>query len=540
MCRKQGGSVAIAPRNHGQIPTMLSLPLRTRLILSYLLVLMLGIGALVFWVGLRLQQAIIEEKEHELETEAFLIGLSLADQVKELDEDEGERDIALQRLRVFGDLVAQEHQRTVVIYNTAGRPLLTPETRISSLPSEVVSALSGKEQHAVRPNSTTGEPFLYVAVPLFREERLVGAVELGEPYALTRDEIDRVWTLLALSAGALILLGGGVAVWLARSITAPIQVLTQTATAIARGDLGRRTHLRTRDEIGQLARAFDHTADQLTLLLEQQRHFVADASHELRTPLTAIGLRAEALLSGAFEDPSVSHRYLSEIVSEAERMKQIIEDLLALSRFEAGLDQPQLMVVTVDELLKRALTSVAPLAEKAQVQIVTPPPPAGILVRVDVAQIQRALVNLLTNALKHSPPGGVITLAVQSPARPAQGSLHIWVHDAGPGIPPEHLPHLFKRFYRVDSARDRASGGTGLGLAITKAIVEAHGGRIWAESTPGAGATFHIVLPAEVEPSRHQNRSYKKEAEGVWRPARPRAKPPYLRIIEQIRVRREV
>lgn len=490
---------------------MSKLRLRTRLLLSYLLVLVLGFGVLTAWIGVRLQNATIEQREHELETEAFVLGLSLSEDVKDVAEDARESEAleeneqeqeyssaAWRRLSVFRDMVAQEYERTVNIYDPTGRPLLGSTFTGEQLPSEVAIALSGTEAHAIRTNPAVGSQFLFVAVPIFHEQQLVGAVQLGEPYDFVQSEVTRTWLVLLLSAGTLSVIGAGVAVWLARSIASPLQVLTRTAEAIAKGDLSRRTEIRGEDEIGRLAGAFDRMADQLTVLLEQQRQFVADASHELRTPLTAIGLRAEALLNGAREDEAVSERYLGEILDETGRMKHIIEDLLTLSRVEAGLDQLQQEEVLLDDLLDRAIAGVRPMAEEKDIHIERTEFPDQILIRVDDVRLRRALVNLLSNAVKYTPAGGSVTLGARYPAPDYTGDLHIWVHDTGPGVPDEDLPHLFERFYRVDKARDRAAGGTGLGLAIVKAIVEAHEGRIWAESRPDAGATFHIVLPNNV------------------------------------------
>lgn len=489
---------------------MLNVSLRTRLILSYLLVLALGLGAFTVWVGVRMQNSIVEQREHELETEAFLIGLSIAEDVTELgdeagDEAEagesGEDDVGpadstvRHRLQVFRDLAEQEGQRVIAIYGPSGRPLIASDATPTRLPREVAVALAGTEHHDIRYNPAADARYLFVAVPVYHEQRLVGAVQLGEPYERIRSEIARTWSLLFLSAGALVLIGVGVAVWLARSIVAPVRVLTDTAEEIAEGNLSRRTELETGDELGRLAGAFDCMADRLTALLEQQRQFVADASHELRTPLTAIGLRAEALRDGAREDETVAERYLHEIETEVQRMKHVIEDLLALSRFEAGLDRPQPEDVLLQKIVDRALSGIRPMAEEKGVQLKQELLPTELPIHVDAAKMERALVNLLSNAVKYSPAGGTVTVGAQYPAPEAPEALHLWVRDTGPGVPAEHLPHLFERFYRVDTARDRAAGGTGLGLAIVKAIVEAHDGRVWAKSTVGQGTTFHVLLP---------------------------------------------
>lgn len=490
---------------------MSNLRLRTRLLISYLLVLGLGLGALTAWIGIRLQNATVEQREHELETEAFLLGLSLSEDVKDVAEDASESEAyeqseheaehtsaAQRRLSVFRDIAAQEYERTVNIYDPAGRPLLGSTFTGEQLPSEVAIALTGNEAHAIRDNPATQSRFLFVAVPIFNEQQLVGAVQLGEPFTFVQEEITRTWIVLLLSAGTLSVIGAGVAVWLARSIASPLQVLTRTAEAIAEGNLSRRTEIRGTDEIGRLAGAFDRMADQLTILLEQQRQFVADASHELRTPLTAIGLRAEALLNGARDDDDVADRYLGEILSETGRMKHIIENLLTLSRVEAGLDQLQQEDVALDDIVHRAVAGIRPIAEEQEVHIEQDIAPAGVIVYADDVRLQRALVNLLSNAVKYAPAGGTVILGARYPDADHAGALHLWVHDTGSGIPQEDLPHLFERFYRVDKARDRAAGGTGLGLAIVKAIVEAHHGHVWAESALGEGTTFHIVLPGSV------------------------------------------
>ncbi len=223
-----------------------------------------------------------------------------------------------------------------------------------------------------------------------------------------------------------------------------------------------------------------------------RRHFVANVSHELRTPITAIQGFVETLREGAVEDPQRARRFLDILANQAERLGKIIEDLLALSRIERESDQEQIDLVSTsiaDVLHAAARDCEAAAAERdVTVRIECP---EEMTARVNPHLLEQAVANLLDNAIKHSEQGA----AVDVRARAEGGRLSIGVQDRGCGIPPEHLPRIFERFYCVDKARSRKLGGTGLGLAIVKHIAQAHGGRVSVESRPGAGSTFTVELP---------------------------------------------
>jgi two-component system, OmpR family, phosphate regulon sensor histidine kinase PhoR len=234
-----------------------------------------------------------------------------------------------------------------------------------------------------------------------------------------------------------------------------------------------------------------HDLTRLRQLEEIRREFVADVSHELRTPLSLIKGYAETLRTGAAEDPEVAAKFLRKIEHHTDRLNNLIEDLLTISRLESGQVNLKLEEVDLSPLAFQVAEELQPRA-RAKSAAIHNAIPSGLRVRADRDRLQQVLVNLLDNAIKYGKAGGRITLGAQGSAGK---SIQVWVSDDGPGIPPEARGRLFERFYRVDKARSRETGGTGLGLSIVKHIVQSHGGEVWVESDPGQGATFFFTLP---------------------------------------------
>ena len=302
----------------------------------------------------------------------------------------------------------------------------------------------------------------------------------------------RLYLLLGLLIGTVVGVLAGLGV--TRAVLQPLDRMARTAEAIAGGDLNRRLRMPPGgNEVARLGGAFDHMVDRLATTLGAQRRFIADASHELRTPLTSLEGMSEMLLIGADRgDPSTIQRMARAMHGELGRLGRLVSDLLTLSRLDnaAALN---LTSVEAGKLLEDVAEQVAPLAATRQIHLeVTHQEP--VLVRADPDRLRQVLLNLVDNALRYTPPAGTVRLAAAPD--PAGGPARIEVQDTGPGIAPDHLPHIFDRFYRGDPSRARASGNTGLGLAIVRSIVEAHGGTITAQATPGAGAHFTILLPA--------------------------------------------
>ena len=279
--------------------------------------------------------------------------------------------------------------------------------------------------------------------------------------------------------------------FLAATAMRPVDQMTQAARAIGRTtDFSRRLpEPAQQDELGRLARTFNEMLDQLAEAYGTQKRFLADASHELRTPLTVIRTSVESLRRGMDADPVERDETLRAIARESERMGRLVADLLTLARADAG-QAIERRHLELDALVLEVYSQEQTLADGVQLQL-------GewdqIAVEGDPDRLKQVMLNLVDNALRYTPRGGTVTLDLLR-----RGDEAVFrVRDSGPGIPDEHLPRIFDRFYRVDLPRTRGIGGTGLGLAIAREVAEAHGGRIEVESRVGEGTTFSLVLPVE-------------------------------------------
>lgn len=250
-----------------------------------------------------------------------------------------------------------------------------------------------------------------------------------------------------------------------------------------------------RDDEGKIAGvvAVGHDVTAYRQLDRLRTNFVSDVSHELRTPLTAIKGFVETLQDGAADDPEARDRFLSTIAAETERLTRLTNDLLLLTRADAGRLELHLASADLAACVERAAAQLAPCAAEKRLVLTIEPPDEPPTVLADADRVHQVLVNLLHNALKFTPEGGRVVVSLGRAGEQASCT----VSDTGPGVPADELPHLFERFYRADRSRARSGGGdgAGLGLAIAKAIVEAHGGRMWVESEPGQGASFTFTLP---------------------------------------------
>ena len=327
--------------------------------------------------------------------------------------------------------------------------------------------------------------------PIIVNGETVGIVQVARNLAPQRRVLQELGkNLLILFALALALAAGG-GYWLTGVALHPIKEATATALAITRtGNLKRRVpiHRQRNDEIGALINTFNEMLDRLEGMFEQQRRFSADISHELRSPLTTILGNLSLLKRADMLPPEEREDMLNEIRIEAERMHRLISDLLLLSQAESG--RPiNWEEVALDEILLEAFRLARRRAgDRHQIQL---DHVDHAVIMGDADRLRQVLDNLINNAIRYTPPGGDIRLALICQGKEAM----IQVEDTGQGIAAEDLPHIFDRFYRADKARTRAQGGSGLGLSIVKWIVEAHHGRIEVESELGVGSVFRIYFP---------------------------------------------
>jgi histidine kinase len=280
-----------------------------------------------------------------------------------------------------------------------------------------------------------------------------------------------------------------VSIILSQSIIAPVRDMTTASQRIADGHYGERVQIRGADELGQLAGRFNQMAEKLEDVESMRRRLIGDVTHELRTPLTAIKGSAEGLMDGLL--PASDETY-QQIHAEAERLSRLVDDLQELSRVEAHAYQLDFRDLDASALIKTVIKRMQYQFDEKRVTLTTDLPPQPIQIHADEDRIVQVLTNFLSNALNYTPADGRVIISVESTGKEARFS----VRDTGLGIPPEHLPRIFDRFYRVDKSRSRAGGGSGIGLTIAKHLVEAHGGKIWAESEGhGKGSAFVFTLP---------------------------------------------
>lgn len=291
--------------------------------------------------------------------------------------------------------------------------------------------------------------------------------------------------------------------WLiSRKVVTPLQSMTQASQRIAEGHYEERVYVPGSmkpgelDELGQLASRFNQMAAKLDQTETMRRQLIGDVAHELRTPLTVIKGTMEGMMDGVL--PAESQTY-QQVHQEVDRLQRLVADLQELSRVESGAVPFDLQAVPLDRLIETVTGRLRQLFDDKGVQLLAQLPPDLPHVLGDEDRLIQLLLNVLGNALKYTPQGGKVEVSFNTslPARGQRKMITLAVKDTGIGIPAEHLPNVFTRFYRVDKSRSRASGGSGIGLTIARSIVEAHGGHIWAESPgEGKGSTFFITLPA--------------------------------------------
>jgi signal transduction histidine kinase len=307
-----------------------------------------------------------------------------------------------------------------------------------------------------------------------------------EELFLTR--INRALLYAALGATVIALVLGLV---LARTLTRPLRELTAASRAVACGELGQQVAVRSKDELGDLADAFNRMSTELARANQARRQMTADIAHDLRTPLTVIKGYAEGLRDG---DLAPTAATFETVYQEAEHLSRLIDDLRTLSLVDAGKLPLARREMAPQVLLERAASAHLPQAQRLGINLDVHAAAGLPLLQVDPERIAQVLGNLVWNALRYTSEGGAITLA----AEVRGDAVHLLVRDTGSGIDPADLPHIFDRFYRGDDARAMGEGESGLGLAIAKSLVEAHGGTISAVSRLGEGSTFTIALPVAV------------------------------------------
>ena len=484
---------------------------------------------------------------------------------------------------------------------------------------EVIEALSLGVGSSIRYSTTLGCDMMYVAVPVTVNKEIVGISRVSLPLTEINKSLGHISRTIIGGAAIAAVIAILLAIQISKTTTEPVKKLTQMSKRIAEGELDQKIQVTSRDEIGDLAGAFNRMAAKLKEMLglltserdrmsailssmadgilvvdgeskvimvnqaakrmfpspvkgegqcegfpdkalehtfievvrdheldsilqkcletgEQQtglveieegkqflgviatplsgqsgsvvllqdltelrrletvrRDFITNISHELRTPVASLKVLAETLQEGAIDDPTVAKDFLNKIDTETNRLAQMVNELGELSRIESGEASLKVKPIDMGEVAKRVLERLKPQADKAELDLVMDIPSGLPKALADKERMEHVLINLFHNAIKFTPSGGTINIAAKAEA----DNIQVSIADTGIGISADDLPRIFERFYKADKAR--AGGGTGLGLAIAKHIVEAHGGKIWAESIEGKGSTFSFSLPVATQ-----------------------------------------
>jgi heavy metal sensor kinase len=373
-------------------------------------------------------------------------------------------------------------------------------------PSGAVLEVAGDEEarrpmvtRAVLDRVRTGPAILLTAPARVDPERfriLVASLSDGSMLVIgtSLEEVDRAVTRLVrllLVAGPAVLVAAAAGGWfLARRALDPVTRIREAAEQIGMERLHQRIQVpkAEKDDLGRLARTLNAMLARIEDGVESKRRFIADASHELRTPLAIMQSELDVSLRSPMLD-NAARDVLESTREEAERMRRIVDDLLTLARIDEGKLELLREPVDLHALAKRVVCEMRPLAQAGRLEVTVEGRRAGAW--ADRQRLEQVVRNLLDNAFKHSPPGSTVVVTVWDKRK----EVGVTVADSGPGIPPEALPHVFDRFFRVDTARSRGDGGSGLGLAICREIAEAHGGNVSVTSTAGRGSTFSLTLP---------------------------------------------
>ncbi len=359
--------------------------------------------------------------------------------------------------------------------------LVNPDGEIAYAPNaELIGERVTEEERGTGVSLSVEDGHLWTMIPV-TVSRPTGEQERAFTSTVTRS----LWEAAAVGAAAALILG----LLLMRGITRPLQRLAAATRRIAEGNLTERVEKTSQDAIGRLAASFNDMAESLEQATENQKQLIADISHELRSPITVLRSSLEAMRDHLVEPDDTTIAGLHDRVLLTARL---VDDLQQLALADAGRLSIHQETVDLGALVNAIAEMIGVQLEDAGIRLEMSASTELPTVQGDRHRIEQALFNLLSNALRHTPEGGTISIRT----RLADGDVVVSVCDTGAGVAGGDLPHVFERFYRADASRDRATGGSGLGLAIAKALIEAHGGRIWVENQPTGGACFRFSLPA--------------------------------------------
>jgi len=476
------------------------LALRNQLFLNYLAILLLGMGVAALLAWNSVERLYLETQRENLLAQANLTAAALQGQALPSNASQPYLQTSNVLPGIHTRLLSEQGAVIITLPVQAGELLAPPAEENAPISPqqlqarpEIASAMQGQAATAIR--EVGKRRVLYAAAPVLSNSGSIsGLVYLAMPLPVSGLPLSLSLELAgaALAAVLLALLAGRL---LARRIVSPVEAIALAAKAVSAGDLNQNVpSMSGISELNELGQTFNQMTENLRQSEQAKNAFVADVTHELRTPLTVIKGTIETLEDGALDDLAGRGPLLEAMQRETERLIRLVNDLLVLTRADAGTLNMEIQPLDLAELARARCSQLSGLAAHRQVQLVVTGA-ASAPVLGDVDRLSQVLDNLLDNAIRYSPQGSAVTVEIGSD----NGEAQCAVCDCGAGIPEKHLPYIFERFYRADASRNRQSGGAGLGLAIVRALVLAQGGGISAESQPGKGTTIRFWLPTSKE-----------------------------------------
>jgi signal transduction histidine kinase len=470
--------------------------IHTRLMVISIGIILVGFSLLTVVAGGQISTAARVDYEQQLQEKTRLVAQNIGATI-------GNQDISRwsdsEKNSLLAKFSREDVQLTLYTLNQplpgvrerGGRGSTGPE----NVMPELEAAQHGATMIAERKNNA-GQDIFYTAAPITVNGRdgMVALLQAAVPANMLTAIILRRWLVLGLSfvlltTGALL-----AGLQLSRSITRPLQQLRTSALRLSQGDFSQRVHFPWKDEITEVGQAFNEMAHQVQSMLEEQRAFASNTSHELRTPLTAIRLRTEALRYDTTLDNPTARQYIEEIDDEVAYLSNLVQELILLSRFEAGRAEMGHEQIDLVRMASSVVKEFAPQAESKHINLTLVVPDPSVLLTTNMSHLMMVFRNLLDNAWKYTPDDGSVAWTIQVDEHEV---IHT-IQDTGQGIPADALAHLFERFYRADKARSRDIPGTGLGLSIVKTIVDLYHGRVTIDSAGiHQGTTVQVYWPYE-------------------------------------------
>ncbi len=456
----------------------------------------IAVFVLNFFVGFKLRDHFEQKITRELRSNAILVGDILTEDLvrggNEAIQDKVQAfadklDLRITVVDELGLVLGDSEEAPGLMENHAGRV-------------EIARALKAGFGQSTHFSETLGYNMKYVAVRVRSGAETHAVVRFALPLSEVQLQIRVIYRVVLLGAIVTIIIALTIAYYVSKSITSPIRRMQRAAERIAGGDFDSRVKVKSKDELGQLAKSLNVMADELQQQIEDLKKmdtirtdFVANVSHELKTPLTLIKGYIETLEGRALNDKEKSRRFIAIIKENADRLENIINDLLSLSEMELSRDCLNKARFDLKSQIDDIALGFGHSLEAKGITLNVDVQGEDFTIEADSDKIEHVFVNLLDNAIKYTEPGGRIDISIREDAEDAT----VIVEDNGIGIAREHIDRVFERFYRVDKARSRQLGGTGLGLGIAKHIVAAHNGKIRIESQAGKGTKVFVTLPRE-------------------------------------------